>query len=300
MPPVLANPVDTGKILRNGRRQPIIERLDKKGSGMDYGIAGKKAFVSGSSSGIGSAIAIALAKEGCNVIVHGRDKARTEDIAHQVEALGVKAAVTMGDLATEAGCKDVSSAIANAGGIDILVNNAGVALSKDDPVWYEIPYQTWLDSYEVNFMSTLRMSQMLLPGLKEKGWGRIVNITTGGAIGTPILTEYGAAKAALNKLTADMAKTIGKFGITVNAIAPGVIKSPAVDEWMIIQSKKKGWPIEEFEKRWIAERGIQAVERFGRPEDIANATVFFASQQAEFISGVIMAVNGGGNRTVYL
>lgn len=268
---------------------------------MDYGIAGKRAFVSGSSSGIGKAIAIALAREGCEVIVHGRDKARSEETAHEAEALGVKAHVTLGDLATEDGCNAVFAGInAATGGVDILVNNAGVALLKGDPVWYEIPFQTWIDSFQVNFMSTLRMSALLLPGLKEKGWGRIVNISTGGAVGTPILTEYGAAKAALNKLTADMAKTIGKFGITVNSIAPGVIMSPAVDEWMQIQAKKKGWPIEEFEKRWIAERGIQAVDRFGRPEDIANAAVFFASQQAEFISGVIMAVNGGGNRTVYL
>lgn len=268
---------------------------------MDFGIAGKRAFVSGSSSGIGKAIAIALAKEGCDVIVHGRDKARSEETAHEAAALGVKAHVTLGDLATEQGCNDVTAAInAATGGVDILVNNAGVALLKDDPFWYEIPYQTWIDSFEVNFMSTLRMSNMLLPGLKKNGWGRIVNITTGGAVGTPILTEYGAAKAALNKLTADMAKTIGKFGITVNAIAPGVIMSPAVEEWIPIQAKKKGWPVEEFEKRWIAERGVQAVERFGRPEDIANATVFFASQQAEFISGVIMAVNGGGMRTVYM
>lgn len=268
---------------------------------MDYGIAGKRAFVSGSSTGIGKAIALELAKEGCTVVVHGRDKPRTEQTAHEIEALGARAIVTLGDLATEQGCDDVAkAALSGAGGLDIVVNNAGVALLKGDPVWYEIPFETWIDSFQVNFMSTLRMSTLFLPSLKENGWGRIVNISTGGAVGTPVLTEYGAAKAGLNKLSADMAKTVGKFGITVNSIAPGVVVSGATEEWMNIQAKKKGWPIEEFEKRFIAERGVQAIERFGRPEDIAYAVLFFTSQQAGFISGVIMAVNGGGMRTVYM
>ena len=268
---------------------------------MDFGIKGKRAFVSGASSGIGKAIALALAKEGCTVVVHGRDKERSEETAREVEALGAKAVVTLGDLATEAGCRKVSEeTLAAIGAVDILVNNTGVALLKHDPVWSDIPYQTWLDSYEVNLMSTLRMSTLFLPGLKESGWGRIINISTGGATGTPILTEYGAAKAALNKLSADMAKDLGKYGITVNSVSPGVIRSAATEEWIQIQSKLKGWTEEEFEQRYLEEKGVQAIRRFGKPQDIANAVVFYASQQAEFITGTILSVNGGSSRTVYL
>ena len=268
---------------------------------MDFGIRGKRAFVSGSSSGLGRAIAIGLAREGCTVVVHGRDKPRTEQTAHDVEALGVQAVVTLGDLATESGCETVAKdALAALGGIDIVVNNTGWVLRKDNPPFWEIPFQTWIDSYEVNFMSTLRMSTHFLPGIREKGWGRFVNISSGGAVGTPIMPEYGSAKAALNKLTADMAKTVGQFGATANTISPGVIRSAATEEWIGISSKQRGWTEEEFEQKYLEEQGIQPIPRFGRPEDIANAAVFLSSQQAEFITGVVLNINGGSSRTVYM
>ncbi|HKX79354.1 MAG TPA: SDR family oxidoreductase [Novosphingobium sp.] len=268
---------------------------------MDFGIKGKRAFVSGSSQGIGRAIALALAGEGVDVAVHGRDRPRTEHVAREVEALGVRAVATLGDLATAEGCEAVArETLAAFGGLDILVNNTGVALLKHDPVWSDIPDETWHDSFDVNIMSTLRMSRHFLAALKENGWGRIVNISTGGATGTPVLTEYGAAKAALNKLSADMAKDLGQYGITVNSVAPGVIRSAATETWIEIQSKERGISVDDFEQAWLAENGNQAIHRFGAPEDIANAAVFFASRQAKHITGTILNVNGGGNRTVYM
>ena len=268
---------------------------------MNRELEGKRAFISGSSSGIGKSIALELAKVGCVVVVHGRDKVRTDETAHEAEALGVRAVATLGDLATEAGCEAVArDTLAAVGAVDIVVNNAGLALRKDDPPWSEIPIQTWVDSYEVNFMSTLRMSQLFLPGIKASGWGRFINISTGGATSTPVLTEYGAAKAALNKLTADMAKDVGRYGATANAISPGVIWTSSVDEWIQVQSKQRGWTPEEFERRFLTEVRPQAIPRFGRPEDIAHLAVFLVSDKAAFITGTIIRVDGGGAKTVYL
>lgn len=270
---------------------------------MDLELKGRRAFVSGSSSGIGKAIALELAQEGCDVAVHGRDKARTEETAHEVEAFGVKAVVTLGDLATEAGCVQVAKEIeAGLGVAEIVVNNAGVALRKDNPSWSEIPFQGWLDSFEVNFMATLRMSQLLLPGVKATGWGRFVNISTGGATGTPILVDYGAAKAALNKLTADMAKDVGRYGATANTIAPGVILTPAVEAWMEIFAKQRNWEggFQDWERRYLTEVAPQPSGRFGRPEDVAKLAAFFASPVARHITGVVVRVDGGSSKTVYL
>lgn len=271
---------------------------------MDLNIRGKRAFVSGSSSGIGKAIALELAKEGCDVAVHGRDKIRSEETAHGVAAMGVNSVVVIGDLATEDGCDAVAEqTLAAFGAIDIVVNNAGVALLKHGPRWSEIPLRTWIDSFEINFMSTLRMSRHFLPGIEKNGWGRFINISTGGATTTPSLTEYTSAKAALNKLTADMAKDVGRFGATANGIAPGVVLTPAVEQWLQLIAKERSWSgaMTEWEERFITEMAPQqAVKRFSRPEDIAAPAIFFASPRAAHITGVTMRVDSGHNSAVYL
>lgn len=268
---------------------------------MDLGIAGKRAFVSGSSAGIGKAIALSLAAEGCSVVVHGRDAARTEETAHAIEAAGGKAFVTLGDLAKEADCTTVArDALAAVGAIDIVVNNCGLVLRKDEPGWSEIPPQTYLDSYEVNFMSTLRMSQHFLPGIRKAGWGRFINISTGGATATPVMVEYGAAKAALNKLTADMAKDVGRYGATCNAVSPGIMKTGATEEWIAVAAKERGCTPEEFERYCATDMWPQAIGRLGTAQDIADMVLFLASPRADYVTGMIVRVDGGIARNVYL
>jgi len=268
---------------------------------MNVELKGKRAFVSGSSSGIGKSIAIELARAGCDVVVHGRNVQRSEETAHAVAAFGGRSIIAIGDLATESGCKSVAEeSLAAFGAIDIIVNNAGVALCKSDPPWSNIPFQTWIDSYQVNFMSTLRMSQLFLPGIREGGWGRFINVSTGAATSTPVMTEYGAAKAALNKLTADMARDVGKYGATANVIAPGAIRTSPLDEWIGLQAEQLGCSPAEFERRYLTEIRPQAVPEFGRPEDIAYLAVFLASDFARHITGAVIRVDGGGGKTVYL
>jgi len=269
---------------------------------MDFGIVGKRAFVSGSSSGIGTAIAMELAREGCTVAIHGRDKERTEQVAHEVEALGTKAIAVLGDLATEEGCDRVArDVLSGFGAVDICVNNAGVMLRKDDPRWTDTPPETWIESFQVNFMSTLRMSRAFLPGIEQSGWGRFINISTGGATVAAVSPDYTAAKAALNKLTADIAKDVGRFGATCNGIAPGVTMTPAVVEWLTGLAGQMGWEgdMAEWERRFFAElMPHQAIKHFARAQDIAAAAAFFASERAGHISGVTIRVDSGNSTAV--
>jgi 3-oxoacyl-[acyl-carrier protein] reductase len=269
---------------------------------VELGIKGRRAFVSGSSSGIGTAIALELAGEGCNVAIHGRDRVRAEEVAHAAERLGVRAVAVLGDLTSEEGCDSVArETLAAFGTVDIVVNNAGVALRKDDPRWTDIPLQTWTDSFQVNFMSTLRMSRHFLPGIEASGWGRFINISTGGATVSANMSEYTAAKAALNKLTADISKDVGRFGATCNGIAPGVILTPAVELWLGMMAKEQQWDggMTEWEARFIAEMAPQqSVKRFGRPEDIAAVAAFFASERAGCINGVTIRVDSGHSTAV--
>lgn len=270
---------------------------------MNLNLDGKRAFVSGSSSGLGRATAIELAKQGCDVAVHGRDQARTEDTAKAVEDLARKAVVTIGDLATEDGCQKVAEeTLASLEAIDIVVNNCGVALRKDDPPWSEITSKEWIDSYEVNFMSTVRMSQHFLPGIEAAGWGRFINISSISAALVPSLIDYGAPKAALNKLTADMSKDVARFGATANGLMPGPILTPAVEEWLNVLAEQNGWEGElaDFERQYLTDIVPQSIKKFGRGEDVAALVAFLASPLARHITGVTIRIDGGLNKSPHI
>lgn len=265
---------------------------------MDLGLKGKRAFVSGSSSGIGKGIALELAAAGCDVVVHGRDKARTEQTAREVQALGVKAVITIGDLTKDTDANQVcDAALAAVSNIDILINNCGITLRKDNPDWGVLEPQEWLDSYNVNFVSGVRVARRFVPAMKEKRWGRVVNIssTAGSHVLNGMFPDYGAPKAALNKFTADMAKVVGPYGITVNAIIPGTIVTPAIDAYMGVLQKQRGWGNDrtENERRYTEEIFPQSVPRLGKIRDIAAAAAFFASPLAGYINGALLRIDGG-------
>ena len=264
---------------------------------MDLQLKGKRAFVSGSSSSISKGIALELAAEGCDVVVHGRDKIRTEETAHEVKKLGVKSAVTIGDLTKDADATNVcDSALAALGNIEILVNNCGVALRQDAPNWITIKPQEWIDSYELNFVSGLRVAQRFVPGMEGKKWGRVINISSaasthvfGGA-----LCDYCAAKAALNKFTVDMSKWAGPHFITVNAIIPGTIMTPQIERQIQVLKEQHGWgddPVEN--ERRFSEIFPQSVPRLGVVRDIGAAAAFLASPLAGYINGALPRIDGG-------
>jgi 3-oxoacyl-[acyl-carrier protein] reductase len=264
---------------------------------MDMQLKGKRAFVSGSSSGIGLGIALELAAEGCDVVVHGRDRERTEETARKVRELGVKSCVTLGDLADEGEAMKVCDAALEAfGGIDILINNCGRTLRYDNPDWSELASAEWIKSFEVNLLSGIRLARRFVPSMKANKWGRIVNVSsTAGTHVWGILVDYGSAKAALNKLTADMSKTLGPHGITVNAIIPGTILTPAIADYMRTLKEQRGWgdDREENERRYTTEIFPQSVPRLGTLRDTGALATFLASPLAGYINGAFVRIDGG-------
>jgi NAD(P)-dependent dehydrogenase (short-subunit alcohol dehydrogenase family) len=264
---------------------------------MDVRLDGKRAFVSGASSGIGRQCAIDLAEAGADVVVHGRDRERAEETAAQVRELGRKAIVAIGDLATDEGCENVAKAsLIGLGAIDICVNNCGVSLRQDNPKWNELTTLDWLASVEVNLLASVRMAKAFYPAMKDAGWGRIINISTLGAWIPGLLTDYTAPKAALNKLTIDMSKQCGPDGVTVNAILPGTIWTAAIERYLGVLDEQLGWgtdDVAERQRRYLTDVFPQPIQRLGVGHDIAALVVFLASDHAGYVTGALIKCDGG-------
>lgn len=262
---------------------------------MDLLLRGKRALITGSSSGIGAGIASMLAAEGCAVVVHGRDHARAAQVAADIGA----AAVAIGDLGTDAGADAVAAA---AGEIDVLVNNAGGAAGTSAMRWTEVDSAAWIETYQMNTIAAARMIRRLLPAMQAKSWGRIINIASAAAT-QPIAygPDYGAAKGATLNLTVSLAKSLGACGVTVNSISPGVIMTPAVQRWMDALAAARGWTnltAAEIELKLTAEITFVPVGRVGRVEDIGHAVCMIASPRAGYMTGANIRVDGGQVQSV--
>ena len=264
---------------------------------MDLQLSGKRALVTGSSSGIGAAIALELAGEGASVVVHGRDRARAEAVAAPIAA-----AVALGEVTDDAGCDAIAqAALAAFGGIDILVNCAGGVVRDGNPDWTEMTSADWDASFSLNVVSAVRLAQRLTPGMIERGWGRIVNVSSvGGTQVSGRLLEYGSAKAALDHLTVNLSRRLAPDGITVNAVIPGTILTPQAERWIGSLAAQNDWPDDfaERERIYTREYGAQPVPRLGRPEEIAAAVAFLASPRSDFTTGARLRIDGGGTRAV--
>jgi len=264
---------------------------------MDLQLAGKRALVTGSSSGIGAAIARELAAEGCSIVVHGRDRDRAEAVAEQCRARGAAASVALGSLTEDDGAKSVADvALAAFGGIDILVNSAGGNVRSDNPPWTEVTSDDWKSSFDLNVFSVIRLARLLTPGMIARGWGRIINISSiGGTLWSGRLLDYGSAKAALDHLTGNLSRAIAKHGVTVNAIIPGTILTPQARTWIETLKAQNNWPDDfaECERIYTREFNDQPVPRLGRPEEIAAAAAFLASPRSDFTTGALLRIDGG-------
>ncbi|MDX3095059.1 SDR family NAD(P)-dependent oxidoreductase [Streptomyces sp. ME01-24h] len=258
---------------------------------MDLRLTGRRALVTGSSSGLGEAIARLLAAEGADVVVHGRDEARTRKVAEEVGAV----AVAIGDLATDEGADAVARV---AGDVDVLVNNAG---AYDHIGWAEATAADWLRTYEVNVVSGVRMIQRLVPGMRERGWGRVIQI--GGGLSTqPIAMQpqYNASLAARHNLAVSLARELKDTGVTSNVVSPGAILVDTVEKLITHIAPQHGWgeSIEEIERNASREWVPNDIGRFGRPHEIAGAVAYLASPYADYISGATIRVDGGTIRSV--
>ena len=265
---------------------------------MDLQLTGKRALVTGSSIGIGEEIARVLAAEGAIVAVHGRDHDRAARVAAGITEAGGKAVVVTGDLTDDDAVKQLHAASDGAlGGIDILVNNAGGSGEKYR--WEETPVKAWAEAFDRNVLAAVRLTNRLLPAMRQAKWGRIVNISSmAGTLPPPNGPDYSACKAAMNNLTLSLAKAAAADGITVNAVSPGTVFTPKLEAAFRDLAAKNGWADRDGE--WSAvERAVLPhvasvpIGRVGTAGDIANAVAFLCSPLASYITGLDLRIDGG-------
>jgi len=260
---------------------------------MDLHVKGKRALITGSSSGLGEAIAIMLAAEGVEVIVHGRDEERTRAVTDKINQSGGKAGYAIGDLATDEGADSVAEAALANGQIDILVNNAGVYHGQP---WMEVTPKEWLDTYNTNVVSGVRMVQRLLPQMRQLGWGRVVQIGSIAAM-QPISLQpdYNAAMAARHNLTVSLARDLKGSGITSNTVAAGAMLVDSVKSMILGMAAQNNWgeSWDEIEKNAAAQFLQNDLGRFGKPEEVAGAVAYLMSAYADNVTGSIVRVDGG-------
>ena len=269
---------------------------------MDLDLAGKRALVTGSSSGIGTGIARMLAAEGACVVVNGRNRERVDAVVRDIRDAGGQAASACGDLATDPGCAAVAEqAVAPFGGIDILVNNAGGSAPTESPNWFAAGTQDWLDSYQRNTLAAMRLIHLLVPAMRERGWGRIINIGTAAAT-TPTSgqADYGPAKAAMLNMALGLSKALKHSGVTVNTVSPGMIRTDGLTQVLKQMAEKRGWgdDLGKAEDH-ITRAGGQTVARVGKVEDIAYAVTMLASPRADFFNGLNFHADGGLSPSLY-
>ena len=236
-----------------------------------FDLAGRTALVTGASGGIGGAIATALHGQGAAVVLAGR---RDAPLAELAASLGERARILVGDLTDPAGMATLGSAAAEA---DILVNNAGIT---KDQLAMRMKDEDWQVVIDTNLSAAFRLSRALLKGMMKRRWGRIVNITSiVGVTGNPGQTNYAAAKAGLIGMSKAMAQEVASRNITVNCVAPGFIQT-AMTEAL-------------DEKQRDALMGRIPAGRLGTGGDIAAAVTYLASDEAAYVTGQTLHVNGG-------
>jgi len=240
------------------------------------------AWITGSSTGIGRAAAVALAERGCRVVVHyNRSEDEAREVVEQIESSGGEATLVGGDVADSREVKRMMGEIEDRyGRVDILVNNAGSLIERRS--FSEITEDLWDRVMDVNLKSVYLCSQAVLPMMEQRGKGRIINVTSVAARngGAPGAAAYATAKAGVSNLTRAMAKELVSDGILVNGVAPGVITTPFHDRFT---------PPDVREKLNAA----LPIGREGTPEEVAGVVVFLASPAADYLVGEIIEVNGG-------
>ena len=266
---------------------------------MDLQLTDKRALVTGSTSGLGEAIATMLAAEGAAVVIHGRDAERASSVAEAIRADGGRADTAVGDLATDEGAGAVVDAALAGGPVDILVNNAG---AYDHLSWSESTPTDWDRSYNVNVVSGVRMIRRLVPPMRERGWGRVIQIGGGLAIQPmPMQPHYNASLAARHNLAVSLARELKDTGVTSNVVAPGAILVGSVRQLLTDLAPAQGWGEEWDDIERAAARDFvpNDIGRMGRPREIAGAVAYLAGPLADYISGATIRVDGGTIRSVH-
>lgn len=254
-------------------------------------LTGKTAIVTGSTAGIGLAIAHGLARAGASVVVNGRTEDRVHTAIEEIRAACPDANVrgVAADLATASGCEKLVNAEPHA---DILVNNLGIFEAVD---FFEIPDDDWQRFFNVNVLSGVRVSRAYAPGMVDNGWGRIVFLSSESGINIPPeMIHYGFTKSANLSVSRGLAKRLAGTGVTVNAVLPGPTLSEGVMAMIEPAAKKQGISTEKAASQFVkAKRPSSIIQRAATTEEVASMVVYVCSQQASATTGAAMRVEGG-------
>jgi len=253
-------------------------------------------LVTGSTSGIGHAIAEGLAAAGADVVVNGRTDARVEAaLARLAEAVpGARIRGVAADVSTAAGCQALIAAVPE---VDILVNNAGIFEPRD---FFDIPDDDWVRFFEVNVMSGVRLARAYLPGMLKRNWGRIIFISSESALNIPKeMIHYGTTKTAQLAISRGLAEMTRGTAVTVNSVLPGPTMSEGVETFVQDLAKQSGQSVEQAASQFVRQfRPTSLLQRFASVEEIANMVVYVASRQASATNGAALRAEGGIVQTI--
>src|ERR1700686_2082136 len=263
---------------------------------MQIDLKGKTALVTGSTSGIGHAIARKLALAGADVVVNGRSRAKV-DAATAAMAKAVPGTRVRGiaaDVSTASGCKALATALPE---VDILINNAGIFEPKG---FLDIPDEDWSRFFEVNVMSGVRLSRAYLPGMLKRNWGRIVFISSESALNIPKeMIHYGTTKTAQLAVSRGLAEMTRGTAVTVNSVLPGPTMSEGVEAFVKDLARQNGQSVEEAAAQFVKQhRPTSLLQRFATPEEIANMVAYVASKESSATNGAALRAEGGIVQTI--
>ena len=262
---------------------------------MDLKLKGKRALVTGSTQGIGFAIAQGLVREGAEVVVNGRSKAKVETAVAQIkQETGAHATGIAADLGNAAG---VAHLVRELGVVDVLVNNLGIFEPKP---FLDIPDADWQRFFETNVMSGVRLSRALLPHMLEKHWGRIVFISSESGLNIPAeMVHYGMTKTAQLAISRGIAESFPGSGITVNAVLAGPTSSEGVVDFLAKVGEQRGLGVKEMETEIInILRPTSLIRRLATSEEVANLVVYLCGEPASATTGASLRVDGGVVRSI--
>src|SRR3984957_74776 len=256
---------------------------------MDLKLKGKRALVSGSTAGIGLAIAATLAGEGPRVIFNGRAQSSVDAIVKELRSSGGDVDGFAGDLSKAASAGELARQYPE---VDILVNNLGIFEPKP---FEEIPDEDWARFFNVNVLSGIRLARLFLPAMKRANWGRIIFISSESAVQIPAeMIHYGMTKTAQLAVSRGLAEAVAGTGITVNSVLPGPTKSRGVDEFVEALAKTESKSFEAFEKEFFEKvRPTSLIKRFASPAEVASMVAYLASPLASATTGAAVRVDGG-------